>query len=91
VESATPGGAPAYKDWNLSNKIAHGRALSLFRCGYMQCKRRGQGRNQKKGEAGRAAVQQSVKVEFVIRLKPAKELALAFPLPLLGRADEVIE
>ena len=36
-------------------------------------------------------VQRATKVELILNLKTAEALGIAVPLPLVGRADEVIE
>ena len=36
-------------------------------------------------------IYQATKIEVIINLKSARTLGLTVPLPLLGRADEVIE
>jgi putative ABC transport system substrate-binding protein len=36
-------------------------------------------------------VQRATKVELIVNLKTSKTFGLTVPLPLLGRADEIIE
>ena len=36
-------------------------------------------------------MQQVTKIELLVNLKTAKTLGVTIPLPLIGRADEVIE
>jgi putative ABC transport system substrate-binding protein len=49
------------------------------------------GRVLKGAQPANLPVQQQSKIDLVINLKTAKELGIIFPLPMLGRADEIIE
>jgi putative tryptophan/tyrosine transport system substrate-binding protein len=75
-EFAEAGGLASFGP-NLSDSYPTSRSL---RCA-----------NSKRREACRPARAAPTKFEFVLNLKTAKTLGLTIPLPLLGRADEVIE
>ena len=82
---------PAIYEWRAyvedGGLMSYGSDLAE---GYRQVGRYA-GRILKGEKTSELPVVQSTKVEFVVNLRTAKILGLTFPLPLIGRADEVIE
>jgi ABC-type uncharacterized transport system substrate-binding protein len=73
----------------LPGKLAPARC-SAYRTGCDASKPRYTGRILKNAKPANLRVMQSTRFEFVLNLQTAKALGIIVPLPLLGRADEMI-